>query len=82
MLLLMDKSNIEHNTSMADFFFANISRSTMYQALKIDHIAVFSLPKRSNGLDLAFGAHRFQEIATNCSHFVLHISQDWGESNG
>ena len=58
-LLLMDKSNIEHNASMFDISFANISRPTRCQALKFDHIAIFSLSKRSNDFDLTFEVHKF-----------------------
>ena len=34
----------------------------MCQALRIDHITILSLPKRSNGVDFAFGAHRFHPM--------------------
>ena len=43
--------------------------------IKIDHIAVISLPNISNGFDIVFGAHRSKQTIYNESRFVAHISR-------
>ena len=47
--------------------FSQISQDPqgLNQALKIYHMAVFNLPKRSNDLDLVFRAHIIQKILSN-----------------
>ena len=54
-------------------FFTNFSRSTRYQALKIHPMAMFSLPKRSNGLHLVFGAHIIQKYCIQRLTFCTYL---------
>ena len=41
--------------------------------MKIDHKDVLSLPKRSHGLDLVFGAHIIHKIIPNGSLFCTYL---------
>lgn len=45
------------------------------QVLKFDVIVVFSLTKRINGLDLAFGGHGFKKGRYKCLWFFVNISK-------
>lgn len=41
--------------------------------MKIDHMDVISLPKRSHGLDIVFGAHIIHKIISNGSLFCTYL---------
>ena len=65
--------------------FENFSQIPLYpqgaKPFKFDPIVVFSLPKRFNGLDLAFAlvTHRIQKIISNVPRFLcnyLEIGDD------
>ena len=43
--------------------------------MKFEPIVGFILPKKFNGLNFVFGAHRIQKIISNVSHFLANISR-------
>lgn len=61
---------------MVDQFLVNFWRSTRNQRLIVYPITIFGHPKRINGLDRGYGAHKSPEIKINGSAIFLQISGD------